>query len=155
MQSICTYACHIYSRWAIKLKCASICKQNDKVTYNYVTMYLSYVYMCRDYLQCQKQTICVITTCVCTIHAFALLYANTKIILISVQCFKESYIVSRAVCEFYVHNMMFNTRTLQYYTADWCNSWHAGEFWDHAYSHVVQVPNQCASIMCMQFSTLS
>ena len=27
----------------------------------------------------------VITTCVCTIHAFALLYANTKIILISVQ----------------------------------------------------------------------
>ena len=81
-------------------------------------MYLSYVYM---YNAMQKQIFCVITTCVCTIHAFALPYANTKIILISVQCLniKESYIASRAVCEFYtMHNMMFNTRTLQYYTAD-------------------------------------
>ena len=42
-----------------------IIKQNDKVTCNYVKMYLSYVYMCRDYLQCQKQTIRVITACVC------------------------------------------------------------------------------------------
>jgi len=84
-------------------------KPNDKVTRNYVTMYLSYIYMYRDYLQGQKQTICVITTCVCTIHAFALPYANIKIIL---QCLniKESYIASRAVCEFYtMHNMMFNT----------------------------------------------
>ena len=73
-----------------------MCKQNDKVACNYVTMYFSYVYVCRDYLQCQKKTICVITTC--AIHAFALLY---EIILISVQCLnvKESYIASRAVCE--------------------------------------------------------
>jgi len=68
MQSICTYACHIYSKWAFKLKCTGMYKQNDKVTCNYVTIYLSYVYMCRDYLQSQKQTICVITTCVCTIR---------------------------------------------------------------------------------------
>jgi len=69
--------------------------------------------MCRDYLQCQKQTICVIPLVyVPYVLAFALLYVNTKIILISVQCLniKESYIASRAVCEIYtMHNMMFNT----------------------------------------------
>ena len=65
----------------------------------------------KSVLACVNKTtkLHVITTCACTIHAFALLYANTKIILISVQCLKESYIASRAVCEFYtMHNMMFN-----------------------------------------------
>jgi len=29
---------HIYSRWACKLKCADMCKQNYKVTCNYIAM---------------------------------------------------------------------------------------------------------------------
>ena len=54
---------------------------------NYTIVPFLYVYMCRDYLQCQKQTICIITTCVCTIHYH--IYISIAVckyhILISVQ----------------------------------------------------------------------
>jgi len=133
-----------------------MCKQNNKITCNYVAMYLSHVYMCRDYLKCQKQTICVITTCVCTTHAFALLYANT---LISLQCLniKKSCIASRAVCEFYtLHNMMFNTLRNMYLGVLYSRLMQLVARWRilrpckyTVCSHVVQVPNRRASIMCM------
>ena len=144
--------------------CADMCKQNDKVTCNYVSMYLSYVYMCRDYLQAKADNLCHYHHYhLCIYHTC--MYANTKIILISVQCLniKESYIASRAVCEFYtMHNMMFNTQHNMYLAVLYSRLMQLMARWRilrpckyTVYSHVVQVPNQCASIMCTQFSTLS
>ena len=59
------------------------------------------LHMCKDYLQWQKQTICVITSCVCTIHYH--IYISTAVckyhILISIQCLniKVSYIAKGSI----------------------------------------------------------
>ena len=135
------------------LACAS------KTTKLHATMYLSNIYMCRDYLQYQKQTICVITTCVCTIRTCVYTtvceYQNYTDQCTMFKYQRKLYIASRAVCEFYtMHNIMFNKpcSTIQQLVACWrilrpCKY--------TVYSSVVRVPNQRASIMCTQLSTLS